>query len=352
VVFPLAGAGFPVGRRERVVAFNDAADGLRDDLKTFPMHTISIPTPTIRERVRRGVFPLLAVALSLFIAAPVAAQDIFAVDAAPKTSVRNRTEWGYKNLHELPGGKLLVLGSFRFVDGTVIDGMARLHLDGSLDPSFTAPYPGSRIIRCGVIGDGRIVILANLITPSGLQSVIQRLLPDGAIDPTFATLDVSTFSTQVVLGLPDGGAYILSQRGPNSMRALRVLPNGQLDPTYTTTPLAGSFINSGAVGPSGELALFRVTGVGPASVEFLSPTGIVQPAFTEIPASFRANAAVFAPTGALVLSGATTDGAFGPSLVRILPTGARDDTFGGVFPFASGARGGRARRTTSSTTTR
>jgi uncharacterized delta-60 repeat protein len=333
---PLAGADVPVGRRERVVAFNDAADGLRDGTKVFPMHTISIPTPAIRERVRQSVFPLLAFALSLLIAAPVAAQDIFAIDAAPKTSVRNRTEWSYKNLHELPGGKLLVLGSFKFVDGTVIDGIARLHLDGSLDPSFTAPYAGSQIIRCGVIGDGRIVILVNLITASGFQSVIQRLLPDGAIDPTFATLDVSTFSTQVVLGLPDGGAYILSQRGPNSMRALRVLPNGQLDPTYSTTPLAGSFINSGAVSPSGELALFRVTGAGAASVEFLSPAGIMQPAFTGIPANFRANAGVFEPSGALVLSGSSSNGAFSPSLVRILPTGARDDTFDGVFPFANG----------------
>lgn len=297
----------------------------------YYMHTTPQPVRSLRERVRRGFLPLLAFALVLSVHAPGMAQDIFAVDVAPKTSVRTRTDWAFRDLHELPDGKLLALGTFKFVDGVTVDGMARLHPDGGLDPTFTPPYAGSRIIRCGVIGDGRSIVLVSL--PTG--RLIQRLLPDGTIDPSFTALDVTAYQAQVVLGLPDGGAYFLHQAGANTMRVLHVLPDGQLDAAYNSAPLTGSFANTGTVGPAGQVALIRSTGVSATSIVVVSSAGIVQPAFTGIPANFRASAAVFEPSGALVLSGGATSPGPSPGLVRILPDGTRDLTFTGTVPFAN-----------------
>lgn len=308
------------------------------------MHITPKSCRTLRERVRQGMLPLLALALSLSIAVPMSAQDIFAVDSAPKTSVRTR-DWALRDFHALPDGKMLVLGSFKFVDGTLVDGMARLNADGSLDSSFTAPYSGPRITRCGVMDDGRIIIIATVTGPAGTQRLLQRLLPDGSIDPTFAAIDVIAYQPQAVFGLPDGGAYFIHQAGPNTMRVLRVLPNGQLDPAFNSAPLSGSFINAGAVGPANQLALFRNSGIGASSIVVVSSTGVVQPAFTGIQVNFRVSSSVFEPSGALVLAGASTNPAPTTGLMRILPTGARDLTFSGIVPFANGVGGSVVRLT-------
>lgn len=299
------------------------------------MHITPPPFRALRERVRQGILPLLAVALSFSTPVFASAQDIFTVDAAPKTSLRSRDP-ALRDFHALPDGKIIALGSFKFIDGTTVDGMARLNVDGSFDPTFVAPYPGARISRCGVIDDGRIIILATLTNAPTVQRVLQRLLPDGSIDPTFAPLDMLPYQPQGIYGLPDGGAYFIHQQGTNTMRVLRVLPNGQLDPAFNSAPLSGSFINAAAVGPANQVALFRNSGIGATSVVLLSSTGAVQPAFTGIQVNFRVSSAAFEPSGALVLAGASVNPAPTVGLMRVLPSGARDTTFSGVVPFANG----------------
>lgn len=291
---------------------------------------------TLRERVRGNFARLLAVSLVMSAPSGLPAQDIFAVDAAPKTSVRTRTDWFLRDFHELPDGKLLIVGNFRYVDGGVVDGLVRLLPDGRLDPTFTAPYPGQQVMRAGVVGDGRIIVLSNVVNPPVVQRLIQRLLADGSIDPAFSAFDVGVLQPQAIIGLPDGGAYVLSQTGPNSMRVIRLLPDGRQDLTFNSAPLTGSFINAGALSPAGDLALIRNGVAGPAGLVLIAPDGSMRPPLAGIPNVFRPSAVVFDPVGGLVLSG-TSGSLSAPSLALV---GIRPDgflAFVGLSPFQFGA---------------
>lgn len=75
--------------------------------------------------------------------------------------------------------KILMCGSFTQVNGASRQGAARLHPDGSLDPSFNPPAI-SRL--CIQQADGRILA----ITPS--QTLV-RLRPDGALDTEFTVVN-------------------------------------------------------------------------------------------------------------------------------------------------------------------
>lgn len=286
--------------------------------------------------VRRPKLLSAFLALSAFFAVELVAQEIFEIDDSVKYSVRNTLDLTYRDVHELPGGGFLVLGGFRYVAGEPVDGMARFTADGELDPTFTAPYPGSRIGRCAVTGNGSVLIVATVLNPGApAQRLLQRLLSDGSIDPDYPSVNVSALNITVIVGLADGGCYLIHQTGPNSLRVLHVLANGQLNPSYNVGPLSGSFVNAGAAGPNGELALVRSTLSGPSTVVTIAPNGTVLPAFTGIPSTFRASAAVYEPSGALVLAGGHSPSVSGPGLIRLLPSGARDTAFSGAVPFAN-----------------
>lgn len=286
-------------------------------------------------RVRRKTLSSL-MALGAFCAVELVAQEVFEIDDSVRYSVRNALDLTYRDVHELPGGGFLVLGGLRYVDGVPVDGMARFTAGGALDPTFTPPYPGARITRCTVAGNDTVLILATVLNPGApAQRLIQRLLPNGSIDPSYPSVNVIAFNITAMVGLGDGGCYLIHQAGPNSLRVLHVLANGQLNPSYNVGPLSGNFANAGAAGPNGELALWRSTGSGPAAVVTISPSGTVLPSFTGIPSTFRASAAVYEPAGALVLAGAHLPSASGPVLIRLLPSGARDTAFSGTVPFTS-----------------
>lgn len=287
--------------------------------------------------VRRKLL-LSLVVLGAFWAGGLRGQEIFQIDDSVKYSVRNTLDLTYRDVHGLPSGGFLFLGGFRYVDGVAVDGMARLTAAGELDPTFTPPYAGARITRCAVTGNGAVLILATILNPGAPgQRLIQRLLPDGSIDPSYPGVNVSAFNISAMVGLVDGGCYLIHQAGPNSLRVLRVLANGQLDPSYNVGPLTGTFSNAGAVGPNGELALVRTTVNGPSTLVQIAASGTILPAFTAIPSTFRATAALYEPSGALVLVGAHVPSVFGPVLIRFLPNGARDTAFNGTVPFTNAA---------------
>ena len=84
-------------------------------------------------------------------------------------------------------GKLLIAGFFTEVNRTSRNRIARLRRDGSLDLSFDPGEGANDVIDCvGIQPDGKILIGGNFTTIDGVvRNRVARLNVDGSLDPTF-----------------------------------------------------------------------------------------------------------------------------------------------------------------------
>src|SRR5438105_3566838 len=83
----------------------------------------------------------------------------------------------------LADGKVLISGDFTAVQTAPRSGIARLNVNGSLDPSFNpSQLTNIVILSCVVQPDGKIVAGGH---DPGFNAWIRRLDPNGTIDPTF-----------------------------------------------------------------------------------------------------------------------------------------------------------------------
>lgn len=89
-----------------------------------------------------------------------------------------------------PDGKLLIAGGFNNYNGEKSNGVARLNIDGSLDPTFN---PNNVLVNGSVFTialqtDGKIIIGGDFTTSGDNQKkYLARLNTDGSIDNTFNT---------------------------------------------------------------------------------------------------------------------------------------------------------------------
>ncbi|MCA1962741.1 MAG: delta-60 repeat domain-containing protein, partial [Prosthecobacter sp.] len=84
-------------------------------------------------------------------------------------------------------GRILIGGSFTSVQGVPRKSIARLMSNGALDLSFD-PGSGanSNVLSLFLQPDGRILMAGSFLSYAGYSCVrLIRLLPDGAVDPSF-----------------------------------------------------------------------------------------------------------------------------------------------------------------------
>ncbi|MBK9076384.1 MAG: T9SS type A sorting domain-containing protein [Flavobacteriales bacterium] len=207
-----------------------------------------------------------------------------------------------------PDGKVIVACPNSYFNGQPTDGIVRLNTDGSRDATFNGIAPSA--LSLAVQPDGRI-----LVGGSGLR----RLMPDGSDDPSF---NAGNIDNQVyAIALQSDGKVIaggnFSQIAGIPRRGIaRVLPTGAVDPTYAPTgpdqvviyALAlqqnGYVIGGGAFGhingisrndiarwtPSGDLDMDLDPGSG---FHNFDQSGIIS----------RVNALAFQPDGSVIAAG-------------------------------------------------
>ena len=141
-------------------------------------------------------------------------------------------------------GKILIGGTFWFVNGVERTSIARLNLDGSLDSSFNANLGPGRPVEADVLsiilqGDGKILITGAFTSVNGVaQSGLARLSPDGSLDKTFVPVAPTGYFGGGRAVLQPDGRIITSQTlwgtGASYVTA-RLNPDGSLDNSFLNT---------------------------------------------------------------------------------------------------------------------
>jgi uncharacterized delta-60 repeat protein len=271
-----------------------------------------------------------------------------------------------------PDGRLVLIGGMgsspppanRFA-------LARLNLDGSLDPSFgtggrvTTLIGNWAVAYAGLLQpDGRIVAVGYLT--SGGNIAAARYNTDGSLDPAFGsggTVQLSQlpgfFRMRDVALQADGklviaGTYLTSS--VYDFALVRLLPNGTLDPTFDGDGLVTSDFGVSELGSSvivladGRIVLGGYRSPADFALVRYLPNGALDPSFgngglvsVSSGAPAIADQLLRLPNGKLLLAGFTVDsGAEDFLLARFQPDGALDTSFGTAgflrTDFAAGSR--------------
>jgi len=162
-----------------------------------------------------------------------------------------------------PDGRIVAVGNAVGCCTTTAIQAARYNPDGSLDPSFgtggklTLQLAQDFVVADAVLqGDGKLVI-AGIFDGGTLDDFgIVRLLPNGALDPSFDGdgVVISDFGSDEAIGsviVLGDGRIVLGGRRLNDFALVRYLPDGSLDGTFGNGGLATA--DSGASETIGQL---------------------------------------------------------------------------------------------------
>ena len=250
----------------------------------------------------------------------------------------------------LPGGNILVAGTFATVQGQARAGVAQLLPSGALDAAFVPATPSGYTARgLTVQPDGNLLLLA--LNRSGALA-LSRLLPTGAVDATFQPGTgfnrlASSFRVQASpVVQPDGKILVATATGTFNGTLVgglvRLLPGGSLDPSFDNmgavrprdrTELVGALalLPTGQVLAGGVSLRAGVPGSPPQPLVLLSATGVADPTFA--PRLLRPGAVrdvARQPDGKLIIGGEFTElnGQPAAYLARLSTTGTLDASFG------------------------
>jgi len=139
-----------------------------------------------------------------------------------------------------PDGKIIIGGEFTNYNGTAIKGIARLNTDGSLDTSFvvgTGVEGG--VLTMALQADGKVLIGGFITTfNSVVVNNIARLNTDGSLDSAFATGTGVNSTVRKFIVQPDGkilvGGEFSTFNGGAKTRLMRLNADGSNDASFVT----------------------------------------------------------------------------------------------------------------------
>ena len=261
-----------------------------------------------------------------------------------------------------PDGKYVVVGDFTQINGIARSCIARLNVDGSLDASFDPGLgvdgPPSRIFRQS---DGKFIIAGGFFAYNGVTCYgIARVNLDGSLDPSFAPYSRFVTSTAALtliysaaLG-SDGAVTVVGsfgyglQGGGTLYHIARFLPNGDLDPTFLlgSASFLGStdsaYVSGVSVGPDMSILItgfFSSLGATqtPSGSAHVFANGTVDSAFQVGAAGFGglAYSEPYIDAAGRYYFNGSFDGFNGvprPGIVRLLADGTVDPAFDAGLP--------------------
>lgn len=183
-----------------------------------------------------------------------------------------------------PDGKIIIGGEFYNYNGTQINRIARLNSDGSIDTSFNPGQgPNDDILNIALQSDGKIIIGGYLYTFNGtLINRMARLNTDGSLDNTFNLGIIPTNWIECTLIQPDGKIIIAGSFNYNNGRVARLNADGSLDSTFNIG-IATDHVESMLLQPDGKIIIggefLNFNGTGKNNIVRLNTDGSVDASF-------------------------------------------------------------------------
>jgi uncharacterized delta-60 repeat protein len=155
-------------------------------------------------------------------------------------------------------GKVLIGGAFTNVNNFVLNHIARLNGDGSVDTNFDLNSGANDTVRAIVIqDDGRILIGGDFTNVNGTAlNRIARLNTDGSLDSTFTTNGVNS-TVQAIAVQADNRIVLAGQftqgNGVTRNRITRLQPTGAVDTTINFGDGANGTIDAVVIQPADQM---------------------------------------------------------------------------------------------------
>jgi len=242
------------------------------------------------------------------------------------------------DLEILPNNKMIIGGNFDAFDGHLINKLARLNEDGTLDLTFTiSSGPNGLVKSIAIQTDGKIIIGGDFTSYNGIiKNKITRLNSDGSIDLTFNMGSGIGFGNVKVIEIqPNGkilvGGSFYQYNGAPCNGLIRLNQNGTLDPTYNTG-VSGSMssVSTMALQPDGKIIVsgsyYNNTQVGANPTMRLLPDGALDATYnpdTYIP--FGVNIIKLQADNKILIGGGLASNSI--NIIRLNSDGTPDLTF-------------------------
>jgi uncharacterized delta-60 repeat protein len=159
-------------------------------------------------------------------------------------------------------GKIIIGGDFTSYNGTPRNSIARLNLDGSLDPTFDPGVGANNIVLTTTVQtDGRIIIGGLFTSYNGTpRNFIARLNTDGSLDTNFNPSGTGPDATvYTTAAQPDGkiiiGGNLTSYNGTARNFVARLNSDGLLDTSFDPGTGANGTVASTAVQADGRIII-------------------------------------------------------------------------------------------------
>ena len=159
--------------------------------------------------------------------------------------------------NSLFAGKLLIGGGFAHLDGTPLNGLARLNVDGSLDTNFNANLglgaTGGTVQALAIQLDGRVLVGGSFTNFNGTNvNYVLRLNTDGTVDTNFAA--AAGGPVQGIALQADNRIVLVGQfaqvNGVTRSHITRLMPTGATDPTVNFGDGANGDVDTVVVQPA------------------------------------------------------------------------------------------------------
>ncbi|MFZ1687202.1 MAG: delta-60 repeat domain-containing protein, partial [Flavobacteriales bacterium] len=160
-----------------------------------------------------------------------------------------------------PDGKIIIGGIFHSYNNTRRNNLARLHADGTLDTSFDpGSGPNGEVMDIALQPDGKVIIVGGFTSVNGtVRNRIARLNTDGSLDLTFDPGNGASSTIHAVALRPDGKMVIVgdftSYNTTGYEYIARVNANGSLDFTFTPGGLPNASVYAIGLQADGKILI-------------------------------------------------------------------------------------------------
>lgn len=198
-----------------------------------------------------AIRPFAVLGLSLVAAAtcPAAASVGWRIDPDFRPLIASEIGPEVYAISPAPEGKIIIAGAFTSVDDIARPGLARLNADGTLDATFQPDVSSDGLhLALAVQADGKVLV-GGMAPPSNVPvqlPAVVRLNTDGSRDTSFES-ELTGASTVRAIKLTSDGRIVVARAASAAVETplARLLPNGALDPSFPNAvgPIAGALVD-------------------------------------------------------------------------------------------------------------